>query len=391
MKSKKYLILLFFISLVWLLMACAPTSVQQAQLLSEVSPDERLLVSEGFTTAVYHKTEGSPLFVYPKGRLSADGTTHVSTQSTRSGTVVNVFDATTGKLHEPVEFEGNWHLRVVSPNGRFYVMDWKDEDPDHFQTHIQVVDLLSGRVIEEMHLDGNFEVEAIDNEGTAVFLINHLPAINPQKYQVRFYDLEASRLDENVLRDKRVIEEFMTGYAWGTVTSTNGEWLMTLYMNTKRNQAFVHALNLNNRWTLCLNLPSLNSDFETLQQYTIAISPDNRMLYAANPALGRVVGINLESVETEHIAIFEAATTSTGESMRVSQVSDDGRFFYFTADNLLWTYNTKTGTVTQSYEADHSIIGLEYEAGIVYLALEEAELVGLSAVSLDGETKASAH
>ena len=278
----------------------------------------------------------NPYMFFPEGKLSADKQTYASAQTIPGATQLVIYDAQSGQQTAVYTYSHEWHLNTLSPNGDFVVMtrvprefemrEWlKDES---WQTKVRVIEVETGQVLEDMMLEGNFEVEAIDNRGDAVFMIEHIPAIDPVKYQVRFYDRSLGQIDPRVLRDKRVIEEFMTGYAWGTVASKDGAWLMTLYMNTARENAFVHALDINNRWTFCLNLPSAgaNGDFDKLKQYNIAVTPDNKQLVAANPAIGVVAIFSLENFEKTYVTLFEPVEGKTTEQMQVSYVSEDGRF-----------------------------------------------------------------
>ena len=57
----------------------------------------------------------------------------------------------------------------------------------------------------------------------------------------------------------------MAGYDWDGVASADGRWLLTLYLSTQRNVAFVHALDLKNQFAICIDLPSGSGDYNVLK------------------------------------------------------------------------------------------------------------------------------
>ena len=69
----------------------------------------------------------------------------------------------------------------------------------------------------------------------------------------------------------------MAGLAWSGVGSPDGRWLLTLYLNTGRKLAFVHALDLVRSSPLCIFLPS-NGASGALKRYGLTLSPDGRRL-----------------------------------------------------------------------------------------------------------------
>lgn len=401
----KKIILPIMLLILFLTLGCAPGSyVEQTtveDVLASTDPAELLFVSQVSSPTLYLRTESQPLFNFPEGKLSADKSTYAAAQPLNGMTMLLVFDAPTGQQTANYTFSRRWHLNTLSPNGEFIVMTripreaetavWQEEDS--WQSDIRVIETATGQVLEDMTLEGNFEVEAIDNVGSAVFMIEHIPAINPEKYRVRFYDRGASQLDPRVLRDKRSIETFMTGYAWGTVATEDGSWLMTLYMNTARDNAFVHALNLNNRWTFCINLPSRDGygDFDKLKQYSIAVTPNNRQLIAANPAIGIVAIYSLEDFEKKHVTLFDPVDNGTVEQMQVAHVSDDGRFFYFSLHDQLWGYDLATNQLSPPMMFDEPITGIEMEADTLFVSTANQTLHGVKTAVLTTTVDTNSH
>lgn len=318
---------------------------------------------------------------------SADGTTLVKSIIQEDVTQVTV--NRNGPKQMAFEYDGRWAVTAVAPNGGRFVLSHAPSAEltaswqlaNQWRSDIRVYSAADGVAQHIMQLDGNFEVEAIDNKGSAVYLIEHIPAFNPEKYRIRLYDLTIDELAPDPLRDKRVTEEFMTGYAWGTAASSDGEWLMTLYMNEPRSQAFIHALNVANRYTFCLDLPSGNGEFAKMQHYTLALTPDNSVVYAANAALGRLVGIDLSSLERTHSVTFDAIDLDTAVAMHASAISNDGQRLYFSADQHLWTYNAASRELSAPLLLAAAIERLQATADGVQVTLANGQTQAMTAVS----------
>lgn len=357
-------LLIYMIGL--LIVACAPATL--------VSPET--------------ETEAADIEIVKQNRLSADGQTVVKSAFDEETTEVFVWDKVNEVERGQFSYTGGWVVTAVSANGRYFVLTAhpsQDEEAlwratNQWQTLLRVFDTTTGEEQHAMQLEGNFEVEAIDNAGESVYLIEHIPAINPEKYRVRLYDLTIKELAADPLRDKRVQDEFMTGHVWGTAASADGEWLMTLYMNANRNTAFIHALNLNNRFTFCLDLPSGNGDFEKLKHYTLALAPDNQTVYAANAALGRLVGINMEDLGRTHSVVFDPIVLTRADTMHASIISGDGQKLYFSAAEHLWQYDIASHTVAAPMLFEAPIEHLEHidETGSLIATLQNQTNVTVS-------------
>ncbi|HEX6386904.1 MAG TPA: hypothetical protein VF177_19760 [Anaerolineae bacterium] len=322
----------------------------------------------------YDLAGGSDLFALPAGILAAGESHYYTATRDNQTTQVDTFDPQSGKVVDSFMMDGQWQVSGVSPNGRWLALKRIVGDGEKFkwmltntwQTEIKIIAAATksepARVAHSAELEGNFEVEAIANDGAALYLIEHLPAVNPDHYLVRLFDLTVQELDPNPLRDKRFLDEVMTGYAWGSVTSPDGSWLLTLYVSTERNAAFIHALNLDTRLTLCLDLPSGDGDFVKLQEYALALSPDGRAIYAANPALGVVAELSLERFDFRRQSNFTPAAAPENASayLNGSITSPDGHFLYFSDGHRIWAYDTIARDVRllQDKETGAPIVGL---------------------------------
>ena len=345
----------------------------------------------------YDTTVGRELFTLPAGVLAANESHYYTAALHDQTTQVDTFDPQSGDVVDTFMVDGQWQVSGTSPDGRWLALAEVVTEGEKFRriltgdwrTEIKIIAAAgedeAARVAHSLQLDGNFEVEGIANDGTALYLIQHLPAVNPDHYLVRLFDLTVEELDPTPLRDKRFINEVMAGYAWGSVTAPDGSWLLTLYLSTGRNAAFIHALNLDTRVTLCLDLPSGDGDFAQLQHYTMALSPDGRTIYAANPALGVVAELSLQSFELRHQTGFIPALGENSGSFNASATSPDGHFMYFTNGRQVWAYDAKAHLVSELYDNQKAgvITGLatSSDGKRLYVATAGRPLLALAAES----------
>lgn len=326
---------------------------------------------------------GKARFTLPPGMAAADRQHYYATTITGSRTQLDAFDLTTGQVRRSFPFDGRWSLSGVSPTGRWIALTRVPSELERqewttsglWQTAVRIVDTEDGTIAHALDLDGNFEVETISLFGDSLFLIQHLPAVNPDHYLIRLYDLAVDTLVEGALRDKTATDEVMAGYAWEGLASPDGQWLLTLYLSTRRNVAFVHTLDLTNKYPVCIDLPSGTGDMAQLKQYALALSPDGRRLYATNASLGMVAEIDLQSREISRVDAFMPGSVrppgsgAQGSTAR-SVVSADDRTVYFTSGTDVWTYDVASGSVTGSFPVAGPItgLGLSHDGGRLFIA-----------------------
>ena len=301
----------------------------------------------------YDTRSGSRRFALPRGISSSDGRLHVAATSGRVGTVVWRYALASGALQTTWVLRGRWELAAVSPTGVWTALARRSPT----RTSVRIVGR-SGRVAHELELAGDFEVETISRDGKRLFLIEHLRG-QAARYRVRLFDVSRSRLASRPLRGKGE-PSVMAGLAWSGVGSPDGRWLLTLYLNTARNLAFVHALDLDRSLPSCIFLPSRTS-VGALKRYSLTLSPDGRRLFATNPALGVVAEIDLERRSVVRTARFAAGAAPSRVSLP-GTVSRSGRTLYFSGGRDLWAYDAAYGVVRGPYRTDGRIIGFGFGA-----------------------------
>jgi hypothetical protein len=307
---------------------------------------------------VYDTKTRKVAFRLPAGIASADGQGYFAAyrDSRSGGTMVNQYYAPDGELINTWLKPGRWTLEGVSPNGRLFALTRRSAGT----TTVRIFDVgRYGKLAHVMKLDGNFEVETISGDGTKLFLIQHLEG---KRYSVRQYDLSHERLVARPLRAAGV--RLMAGYAWSGVASPDGHWLLTLYLSTARNTAFVHSLNLRKSFPACVNLPSGGGQFSKLKNYSLTLSPDSRVLFAANPTLGVLAEVDLLDSKVFRVTRFHRSLVKTNapRAATLSTVSRNSRTVYFSAGRDLWAFDAAYGRVRGPYATGGEIVGVGYGA-----------------------------
>ena len=215
------------------------------------------------------------------------------------------------------------------------------------------------RLAHQVGLAGNFAVDTLSATGDALFVIQYLPAVKPDRYQVRLFDLTTGTLQAGALVDKRAPDEVMAGQRWQAVAPVDGSWLFTLYLRTKNNTAFIHALDTQYKFTVCFDLPTVNGNtLEQLRAYTLALAPNGQTIYAANPALGIIAKVDLNSFEVTSAASFAPGPSALSASAPVNYGVADKRRLYFTGGKNIWTFDATSQMVTSLSSLDTFISGL---------------------------------
>jgi len=270
--------------------------------------------------------EAPRAYELPGGVHAADGRTYFAVES---GKLLR-FSARTGGVTRTYRLRGDWELSGVSSTGDFVTL----QRPG---TRILVVDTRRG-AMRTLTLRGNFRVETISTAGDFLFLQQ---SFVDGSYAVRGYDLAAGQLLPGSLGRKGETVQ-MQGLAGQVVASPNGSWLLTVYVNTQTNTAFVHALNLIERIAICIDLPPCtNCAPEALKRWGLALGPDGRTLFAANPALGRVAMIDLPSYRV----ITESRFSPSPGGPTRAQVSKDGSKLVFTNGRATWSFDPNASIV----------------------------------------------
>jgi DNA-binding beta-propeller fold protein YncE len=215
----------------------------------------------------------------------------------------------------------------LSPDGRWLVLESFDRSAgaSPTATHLLVVDTSTLKIKHQVDLVGYFAFDALSNDGQRLYLIQYL---NGTEYYVRLYDLQAERLDANIVVGKADGFQAMVGKRLSGVAVIEGHWLLSMYVRP-HDGPFIHELSLDGAFAFCVDLPGTGFASDPAQfDWSIALSPDGKSLYAANTATGIVTEIDTQQPQvkrTAHISVGGTSAQSKEIGANAAVVSPDGK------------------------------------------------------------------
>ena len=241
-----------------------------------------------------------------------------------TGTTLSDVDPATGALVHSMKLPGNYQLPLVtlsgmpgglSQNGAWIVAESLDQASA--RSTFLVVNTLFNSAPRRIDLPGNFEFDAISNDGVRLFLIEYG---SPGSYRVRLYDVGAQQLNPQVVVDKSNPTDSMSGLKLSGLPSQDGGMLYSIYARPN-DMPFIHALFLSGPFAVCIDLPGkgYQSDYNALH-WSIAMSRDGSHLYAANAAAGVVSDVNLAGGSAPGVS--RSANIDSGKSVASNFAQD---------------------------------------------------------------------
>jgi hypothetical protein len=233
----------------------------------------------------------------------------------------------------------------LSQNGRWLVLE-RETDQVIKDSQMLVVDTTLMKAAAPIMLTGNFQFDAISNDGLRVYMVEYLDGGN---YRVRLYDPPSRQLNPNFVVDKSDGAAVMSGIRLSGVASPDGQWLYSLYARP-HNGAFIHALNVTNAYAFCLDLPGSGYESNSDEfQWSLALSSDGSRLYAANGAKGIVTEVHADGgnpptvVRTVQVDKPTASAGSFIQNVEAKELATGGLLLSSDGKTLVMT--GKTGLV----------------------------------------------
>ncbi|HEY3008800.1 MAG TPA: hypothetical protein VGJ63_12170 [Micromonosporaceae bacterium] len=279
---------------------------------------------------------------------SPDWSRVASAATTGFGTQFELRDVASGRLVssgtlrdrlEPrVVSSVGWLVALATPAGRG-ATTYRPAGRDH--TTVVVADTGGERV--RIELAGNLEPEAFSTDDRALFVLEYLPPLAPDRYRVRRLNLTTRRLEPLLTRVKVPVppgaEEEMRGEGRQAVFDRSRHMLFTLYTHQPDHlhtrdliagarpgspgvHAFVHSLHLAEQWAYCIDLPAPFGDGPAAG-HAIALSPDGSRLYIVDASRGSIAEIDPDSLTVLAQRRFTADAGPGGEA--AAAVTSDGR------------------------------------------------------------------
>lgn len=340
----------------------------------------------------------------PLGVLSADASRLYSISTTTATPMLVVTDPSTGLTLRTLPLAHRFQLPPatvsgvpggLSQNSRWLVLEALDYPG---ATHLLVVDTSFSAAPLSIDLAGEFQFDAITNDGTKVYLIEY---VSRNEYRVRDYVVGAHRLDPSVVADKSDSTEPMQGVRLSGVASPDGQWLYSVYTREKTG-AFIHALNLDQTIAFCIDLPGsgYSSDYSEFQ-WSLALSADGTHLFAANGPMGVVAQVDIGAfpslTRTAHVDTSSPAAGFFAQDVMAKEfgpngavLSPDGKSLVMAGTTgLVWVDAASLRERSRALTDGSAILSLAASAdGTTIYALNSAGMIAELRMS-DGRLSAS--
>jgi hypothetical protein len=306
-----------------------------------------------------------------------------------TSTVLSDIDPQTGSTIRKLQLPGTFQLPLItasglpgglSQDGRWLVVQ---NDTEYLRSQMLVVDTSTMKAGAPISLTGSFQFDAISNDGQRIYMIEYPSAAN---YRVRVYNVPAGHLESYIVVDKSDPSESMTGIRLSGVPSPDGQWLYSVYARPHQG-AFIHALNLNQPYAFCLELPGSGYESSADElQWSLALSADGSRLFATNGAKGIVAEINTEGPSIVRIAHIDSSSPIAGSFVQDVEakefgsggavLSTDGQTLVMTGKTGLIWVDTTTLRVRSRHLAGWTVwsVGLSPDGKMVY-ALSDTEMI----------------
>jgi hypothetical protein len=235
----------------------------------------------------------------PSGTPSPDWTHLYSVQ----GTMLVDLDPQTGAARHTLNLPGAFQLPSatigglpggLSQDGHWLVLQAFDATANATptSTHLLVVDTSYKTAVKQIDMNGDFQFDAVSNDGQRIYLIEYLSSSG---YHVRDVNVGSGKLDPTIIVDKNDGSAAMSGLRLSGVASRDGQWLYSVYVREHQG-AFIHALNLDANVAICIDLPGTGyASSADGFHWSLAMSADGSHLYAANGAMDLVADIDISN------------------------------------------------------------------------------------------------
>lgn len=145
----------------------------------------------------------------------------------------------------------------LSADGRTLVLIQPRQAFPRARTTFALLDAHTLQLARIFTLRGDFSFDAISPRGRKMFLINYTSPIDPTRYTVRAYDLQAGALlPKPVIDPAERNPDKMRGAPVTRILSPDGRWAFTFY-DGAGGTPFVHALDTATGRAHCIDLPML--------------------------------------------------------------------------------------------------------------------------------------
>jgi hypothetical protein len=308
----------------WLVLPLALALIAgTAATVALIGRDEGILVSDGAgVVSRLNARTGETEFVLTDAVRAPDDSFIYRYKEAAGSTLVEVLDPKSGEVRASTSLAGSLEIRAVAPlGGAVALMASRQASADLYVpqsrefTSINVV-WNEGREPRNYTLKGNLEPETFSTDEGTLFLLEFWPSTAPDRYFVRQLDLDSGTIENVSTPDQEEGIELnpeMRGHARAQVMSPDGSFLFSLYTigegekpvhdpaaPAEARWAFVHTLNLKEKWSHCIFLP-LPFGTGTESAMSLGISGDSRDLFVIDGATQHVARIDARRLRVERV------------------------------------------------------------------------------------------
>ena len=222
-----------------------------------------------------------------------------------------------------------------------------------------------------LSVPGNVEPEAFSLEGDALFVIDFVPPLSPERYRVARLDLGSGAVGD-VRSNEQERQEPMRGTARAQVMAPDGRRLYTLYTRdataSAPAEAFVHVLDLDREQATCVDLPA---DFAVSPLGALAVSPSGTRLYVAAPAVGAVAELDTGALEVTRTTTMTPQAVATTARATASATT-----LYVSVDATITPIALDDLHLEEQFFAPGPVIGMKpsTDGAVLYVSLADRVL-----------------
>lgn len=286
-------------------------------------PDRAILVSNGAgEISLVDSRTGEARYTVNNAVRAPAGENIYRAETKDDTTIVEVLDPDSGTVLTSTNVGGDLEIRAVSPlGGAVALMTPRPNSADLYvpepreATSINIV-WSDGRPTRNYSLTGNFEPETFSTDEKTLFLLEFYPALAPDRYFVRQLDLGSGEVSAVTTPDQQLGIELnpeMRGHARAQAMAPDGSFLFSLYTIASGEEpvhdpaapsedrwAFVHTLNLKEKWSHCIFLPL---PFGTVAESALSLgmATDGSDLFVIDAGTEHVARIDARNLYVEKV------------------------------------------------------------------------------------------
>jgi hypothetical protein len=311
---------------------------------------------------------------------SRDWSVLYSATNVGNSTTLRTLDPATGAELATRTIPGVFAVRTVSEDGAAVALS-PPPPPGSDTYHPAAKDPTSLVIVRRgtaepqvLSVPGNVEPEAFSLGGDALFVIDFLPPLAPERYRVARLDLGSGRVGD-VRSNEEELQEPMRGTARAQVMAPDGRRLYTLYTRdataTDPAEAFVHVLDLEEQRATCVDLPG---EFAVSPLGALAVSPSGTHLYVAAPAAGALAELDTGTLKITRTTT--GPTIPTGSIGATARATASATTLYAAVDNQISALALDDLAVVDTWTAPNAVIGLKpsTDGSVLYVSLADRVL-----------------